>query len=446
MRPGYLSIAEDYYAITGLSVLTNTGLTIGTYSQACTQSTFGNPPAVCNVGPQNPTQTVIVPFTLGQTFTFNQTVTSYAAVGAGTIPHYANGQLTVRISLLEGNPNNPQSVPVVLADAPEPQSIALLGSGLAGLLVLVKRSRRRGETESKARKVGRGSPPHGCAVLDWRPDMGKLEGKVAVITGATSGIGAESARLFAREGARLIVGGRREHLAQEIATELGNNVVPLRMDVTNESDIAAAADLAVQRFGRLDCWFNNAGSAGVLGSIMETPAEALDDTISVLLRSVVLGMKHAARLMKPTGSGTIITTASVAGFFTGYAPHVYSACKGATIQLTRSVATELAEQGIRVNCICPGPIATPIFGSAFGLAEKQSEALTGKLDSVFQGVQPLKRAGECADIAQTALWLASDDSAFVTGHAMVVDGGLTLGQSWSGMQEYLGKLMSLVPH
>jgi len=275
--------------------------------------------------------------------------------------------------------------------------------------------------------------------------MGKLDGKVAVITGATSGIGAESARLFAKEGARLVIGGRREKLAHQLATELGSNVVPLRMDVTKEEDIAAAVDLAVQHFGRLDCWFNNAGSAGVLGPIADTPAEALDDTIAVLFRSVVLGMKHAASAMKTQGSGTIISTASVAGFFTGYAPHIYSACKAAIIQLTRSVATELGEQGIRVNCICPGPVATPIFGSAFGLPDQESEALAQKLGAVFANTQPIKRAGECADIAQAALWLASDDSTFVNGHSLVVDGGLTLGQSWSGMQDYFRGLLAFMP-
>jgi NAD(P)-dependent dehydrogenase (short-subunit alcohol dehydrogenase family) len=276
-------------------------------------------------------------------------------------------------------------------------------------------------------------------------DMGKLDGKVVVITGATSGIGAESARLFVEEGARLVVGGRRGHLAQQLASELGSAVVPCQMDVSNESDIAAAVDIAVHHFGRLDCLFNNAGSAGVLGPIDETPAEALDATISVLFRSVVLGIKHAARVMKAQGSGTIISTASVAGFFTGYAPHVYSACKAAVIQLTRSAATELGEQGIRVNCICPGPVATPIFGSAFGLSDERAEELAQKLKSVFQTVQPIRRAGESIDVARAAVWLASDDSAFVNGHAMVVDGGLSLGQSWSGMQVYFGRLLSLAP-
>jgi NAD(P)-dependent dehydrogenase (short-subunit alcohol dehydrogenase family) len=275
--------------------------------------------------------------------------------------------------------------------------------------------------------------------------MGKLDGKVVIITGATTGIGAEATRLFAQEGARLVIGGRREHLCNQLANELGNAVIPCRMDVTNESDIAAAVDLAVRHFGRLDCLFNNAGSAGVLGPIEQTPAEQLDDTISVLFRSVVFGIKHAARVMKPQRSGTIISTASIAGFFTGYAPHVYSACKAAVIQLTRSTATELGEQGIRVNCICPGPIATPIFGSAFGLPDDQAEVLAQNAKSVFQTVQPIKRAGECIDVAQAALWLASDDSAFINGHAMVVDGGLSLGQSWSLMQEYFRRLVSLVP-
>src|SRR5262245_25771147 len=138
--------------------------------------------------------------------------------------------------------------------------------------------------------------------------MGKLDGKVAIITGATTGIGAETARLFAKEGARVVVGGRREQLAQQLADELGSAVIPFRMDVSKESDISGAVDLAVTRFGRLDCLVNNAGSAGALGPIEETAAEALDDTISVLFRSVVLGIKHAARVMKAQRSGTIINT------------------------------------------------------------------------------------------------------------------------------------------
>jgi NAD(P)-dependent dehydrogenase (short-subunit alcohol dehydrogenase family) len=205
--------------------------------------------------------------------------------------------------------------------------------------------------------------------------MGKLDGKVAVITGATSGIGAETTRLFVAEGARVVIGARREDLCRALATELGAGALPLRMDVTEEVSHASAVDLAISRFGRLDCFFNNAGSAGVLGPIAETPASGLDETISVLFRAVVLGTKHAARVMQAQRFGTIINNASVAGFFTGYAPHIYSACKAAVIQLTRSVATELGEQGIRVNCVCPGPIPTPIFGTAFGLPATAADEL-----------------------------------------------------------------------
>jgi NAD(P)-dependent dehydrogenase (short-subunit alcohol dehydrogenase family) len=191
--------------------------------------------------------------------------------------------------------------------------------------------------------------------------MGKLDGKVAVITGATSGIGAETARLFVAEGARVVIGGRRGDLCRGLAAELGEAVVPLTMKVTKEDSHSAAADLAMSRFGRLDCYFNNAGSAGVLGPISATPASGLDDTISVLFRAVVLGTKHAARVMEPQGFGTVINNASIAAFFTGYAPHIYSARKAAVVQLTRSVATELGERGLRVNCVCPGAGTNPYF-------------------------------------------------------------------------------------
>src|SRR4051812_29879140 len=275
--------------------------------------------------------------------------------------------------------------------------------------------------------------------------MGKLDGKVAVITGATSGIGAETARLFVAQGARVILGGRREQVCAELAAELGPAAVPLTIDVTRENDLAQAADLAMSQFGRLDCFVNNAGSAGVLGPIEETPAIGLDETISVLFRSVVLGTKHAARVMRTQKFGTVINNASVAGFFTGYAPHVYSACKAAVIQLTRSVATELGELGVRVNCICPGPIPTPIFGAAFGLPAPAADELATKVKPSFAHIQPLPRSGEALDIAKAVLWLASDDASFVNGHALVVDGGLTVGRSWSGMEQYFGEMVKLVP-
>jgi NAD(P)-dependent dehydrogenase (short-subunit alcohol dehydrogenase family) len=273
--------------------------------------------------------------------------------------------------------------------------------------------------------------------------MGRLNGKVAVITGASTGIGAETARLFVSEGASVIIGGRRQQLCEKLASDLGPGAIPVRMDVTDEASIAGAIDLAMKRFGRLDCLFNNAGSAGVLGPIADTNTAALDDTIALLFRAVVLGVKHAARVMKGQGGGAIVNNASAAAFFAGYAPHIYSGCKAAVVGFTRSVATELGEQGIRVNCVCPGPIPTPIFGAAFGLAERQSEELAAQLGTAFKTVQPIPRAGHALDIARAVLWLASDDASFVNGHALVVDGGLSLGRKWSGMDEYFGEIAKM---
>jgi NAD(P)-dependent dehydrogenase (short-subunit alcohol dehydrogenase family) len=150
---------------------------------------------------------------------------------------------------------------------------------------------------------------------------------------------------------------------------------------------------------------------------------------------VLLGMKHAAPIMKRQAAGSIISTASVAGLQAGYGPHVYSAAKAAVIHLTRSVAMELGEAGVRVNCICPGGIATPIFGGALGLSRERSDAIVPMMKGVLESAQPIKRPGAPDDIAHAALWLASDDSTFVTGHALVVDGGLSGGRQWSETQQ-----------
>jgi len=157
--------------------------------------------------------------------------------------------------------------------------------------------------------------------------------------------------------------------------------------------------------------------------------------MGVLLRGVFLGMKHAAPVMKKQGSGSIISTASVAGLRTGMASHTYSAAKAAVIHLTRSVAMELGESGVRVNCICPGGIATPIFGKAFGLDDDGADRVARMMRTPLAQMQPIRRAGLPDDIAQAALWLASDDSSFVNGHALVVDGGITGGRMWSEVEQ-----------
>jgi NAD(P)-dependent dehydrogenase (short-subunit alcohol dehydrogenase family) len=265
--------------------------------------------------------------------------------------------------------------------------------------------------------------------------MGKLDGKVAVITGGASGIGDATVRLFVEEGCRVVIADVQDDRGARLAEELGKSASYLHADVSQEAHVSGAIAHAVSRFGRLDCLFNNAGAGGVVGPIEEIPADGFDHTLGVLLRGVFLGMKHAAPVMKRQGAGSIISTASVAGLQAGYGPHVYSTAKAAVVHLTRSVAMELGESGVRVNCICPGGIATPIFGSAMGLAGPEADRVAELMKTLLATRQPIQRAGLPEDIARAALWLASEESSFVNGHALIVDGGLTGGRMWSVVQE-----------
>jgi NAD(P)-dependent dehydrogenase (short-subunit alcohol dehydrogenase family) len=255
--------------------------------------------------------------------------------------------------------------------------------------------------------------------------MSRLEGRAAIITGGASGIGEASVRAFVSEGARVIVADVQDARGEALARDLGDPVVYQHTDVTREDDVRAAVERCVREFGQLDVMFNNAGFVGGAGPIAALAADEFDRTLAVDLRGVYLGMKHAASVMQPRGSGSIISTASIAGIAGGTGTHAYAAAKAAVIQLTRSVALELAESNVRVNCICPGGIATPLT-QEFG-------GQTLPIDVVKKGLtsyQPLRRAGLPEDIASAAVWLASDESSFVTGHALVVDGGYTAGTPW----------------
>jgi NAD(P)-dependent dehydrogenase (short-subunit alcohol dehydrogenase family) len=265
--------------------------------------------------------------------------------------------------------------------------------------------------------------------------MGKLDGKVAVITGGASGIGAAAVRLFVEEGCRVVIADVQDDKGARLADELGKSSAYLHADVSRESDVSGAIAHALSRFGRLDCLYNNAGLGGVSGPIAEIPVDGYDQTMGVLLRGVFLGMKHAAPIMKRQGSGSIVSTASVAGLQAGYGPHIYSAAKAAVVHLTRSVAMELGESGVRVNCICPGGIATPIFGEAIGVSGAEADRVAETMKVLLTARQPIQRAGLPEDIARAALWLASEDSSFVNGHALIVDGGLIGGRMWSVVQE-----------
>jgi NAD(P)-dependent dehydrogenase (short-subunit alcohol dehydrogenase family) len=249
---------------------------------------------------------------------------------------------------------------------------------------------------------------------------GRLEGRVAVVTGGASGMGRSTVLRFLEEGASVVVADLNEGTAKETLEEAGKlgaaeRVRFVRTDVAEETDVAAMIACATDEFGRLDCVFNNAGLGGALGSVLETEVEDWDFTFAVLVRGVFLGIKHGARVMKEQGEGgSIINTASVAGLSGGAGPIAYSAAKAAVINLSRAAAVELAEHRIRVNAICPGGIVTPLIHRGNESTARQRMA----------SLQPWPEAGEGEHIAGAALFLASRDSEFVTGEALVVDGGL----------------------
>jgi NAD(P)-dependent dehydrogenase (short-subunit alcohol dehydrogenase family) len=253
--------------------------------------------------------------------------------------------------------------------------------------------------------------------------MGRLDGKVVVITGAASGMGRATAVRFAGEGAAVVIADLNEEggaAAVRECKENGGRAVFQKTDVTAEASIMAMIERAVAEFGRLDVTYNNAGLAGALGSIEHTSVEDWDRTFAVLTRGVFLGIKHSIPAMRKSGGGSIISTASVAGLAGGYGPHAYSAAKAGVVNLTRSAALEVAKDRIRVNCICPGGINTPIFNFL-----SQDREL---IERLLSPIHPLRRAGHPDDIANMALFLASAESEWITGTAMVVDGGLMAGR------------------
>lgn len=260
--------------------------------------------------------------------------------------------------------------------------------------------------------------------------MGRLDGKVAVITGATSGIGQRTAEMFAAEGAKIVISGRRAAEGEALAKRLGTNCVFQQTDVTVEEQVKTLIARAVDRFGRIDCLFNNAGIMGQTGRIEAMEVNRFDLIMASHVRSVMLGMKHAAPYMRRQVSGSIINNGSVAGHQAVSAYMDYSAAKAAVINLTKCVAMELGEASVRVNSISPGMIATGM-GSSGEAAEKQISVLR-ELNKTWQ---PIPRSGLSEDVAYAAVFLASNESTFINGHDLVVDGGLIGGRSWSQRQQ-----------
>jgi len=256
----------------------------------------------------------------------------------------------------------------------------------------------------------------------------RLEGRMALITGATGGIGAATVRRFVAEGAWVVASGRSPERGAELVRELGERVRFIAADVTDEGQLSALIDQAVAWRGRLDVLFNNAGETQVPGSLLELEPAPLRAEIDTLFTSVVLATRKAALVMREHG-GVILNCGSSAAHRAGSQSAVYSALKAAVCHFTRCAALELAEGRIRVNTISPGAIVTPIFLKAAPIpAGRESDALDA-LREVFGSALPVGRAGEPADVAAVAAFLASDDGSYVTGQDWVVDGGLTAGLS-----------------
>ena len=261
---------------------------------------------------------------------------------------------------------------------------------------------------------------------------GRLEGKVAMITGAASGIGLGTLELFVSEGAKVIAADIQDEKGAMLERRFPDAVRYSRCDVTQEADIAAAVALAESAFGGLDIQFNNAGISDRMGAITEVTADGWNWIFDILVRGPALGMKHAVPAMLKRGGGSIINTASIAGLQAGWGPIAYSTAKAGVVHMSRCAAAQLSPQGIRVNAICPGLIATSIFGATIGMTRDAADQMAALVAQNAQIAQPVKKPGLPQDIAQAALYLASDASAFVTGTHLVVDGGITVGSrhSW----------------
>lgn len=275
--------------------------------------------------------------------------------------------------------------------------------------------------------------------------MGELSGKVAIITGATSGIGARTAEIFAGAGAKVVLTGRREAEGKAVAQRIGADALFIRADATLEDDWRRVIAGTLARFGRLDVLFNNAGGPAPTGSITSVTVEGFDAAMALLVRSVMLGLKHAGPILMRQKSGSIINNGSIAAHQAGYSSSmIYGAAKAAVNHLSRCAAMEFGEHNVRVNSISPGAIATGIIAKALGVEAGKADALADTLAQGFTKAQPIPRAGITDDIANCALYLASDRSSFVNGIDIIVDGGMLGGRMYTPHQEGLRSLKTML--
>jgi len=259
----------------------------------------------------------------------------------------------------------------------------------------------------------------------------RLDGKVAIITGAASGIGAATARRFAAEGARLLLGDKNDEGGRAVAEELRKETSEVtfeRLDVSDLADVERFVRRAGDLYGRLDVAFNNAG-IGAYGRTPDLDPAVWHEVIAVDLHSVYYGCRAAIPLMRKTGGGSIINTGSISGLRGDYGLAAYNAAKGAVVNFTRTVAIDHAHENIRVNVVCPGPIETTLLNPLLGLPnarERYSEAI------------PMGRVGRADEVAAAVAFLASDDASYVTGTSLVVDGGVTAATGQPNFHRLLG--------
>ncbi|XP_074268121.1 borneol dehydrogenase, mitochondrial-like [Silene latifolia] len=246
----------------------------------------------------------------------------------------------------------------------------------------------------------------------------RLAGKVAIITGGASGIGESTAKLFTQHGAKVVIADIQHDLGQSICKELGPSATFIQCDVTKEEDVKNVVDYTMSQYGKLDIMHNNAGIGGPpTPNIIETTLSGFEEVMKVNLIGSFLGTKHAARVMIPAKQGSIITTSSTCSIIGGGATYAYTVSKHGVVGLMKNAAVELGNYGIRVNCIAPHLISTPMTRSFLNMKDEDFSQFYSNMKGERCKVE---------DVAQTALFLASDDSKFISGHNLVVDGGFTI--------------------
>lgn len=262
----------------------------------------------------------------------------------------------------------------------------------------------------------------------------RLEDKIAVVTGGTSGIGRRVVERFRDEGAEVVFTGRRAALGQEVAATTG--AIFLEADAGSEADARRVIRHTLDSHGRVDILMNNAGAPAPPAPLQELPLDGFDQAMRVHVRGALAHIKHAAAAMRASRAGSIINVGSIAGHRTGYSGSmIYAIAKAAIIHMTRCAAMELGEDGVRVNSISPGAIATGIFAKSLGMAVDRADGTAEKAKQALAGFQAIPRAGITDDIAHAAVFLASDEAGFINGEDIVIDGGLIWGRRHSEVMQ-----------